>query len=284
MQHITKSLIQLALIEDLGPGDITSKATIDPKLLGAAVIRAKESLVVCGQEVVSLVFSEIDSSICYEALKKDGARVDAGTVIGRVSGPVGSLLSAERTALNFFQRLSGVATVTAEVMVRVADLPVRILDTRKTTPGWRELEKYAVKTGGGTNHRFGLFDAVLIKNNHVDALGGDIGRAVRRCREDAPRGTKIEVEVRNSAELQAAFAERPDAMLLDNMPLAELAQCVSWVRAQDGGEKVELEASGGITMDNVRQYAASGVDAISLGFLTHSARAVDISLGYTEKS
>ncbi len=278
--EITKQLIRLALEEDIGSGDITSEATISEQARGRAVIMAKERLVVCGQAVCAAVYRELSEEIRYESIAADGVRVNAGAVLSRVSGPLRLLLSGERVALNFLQRLCGIATLTADVVSRVEGSGVRILDTRKTTPGWRELEKYAVKTGGGVNHRRGLFDAVLIKNNHIDALGGDIARAVRCCREKVQAGIKVEVEVRNEAELGKAMEGRPDAILLDNISPEEIAQAVQLVRAQAHGADIELEASGGIDEQNVAIYARTGIDSISLGMLTHSVRASDIALRY----
>lgn len=280
LSRLSMRLVELAVKEDLGSGDVTSRATMPDSLSAAADFIAKEPLVVCGHSAAQAVFERIDSALEYRVEAEDGAPVTAGSVIAAASGPARSLLAAERTALNFLQRLSGIATMTADVVQRVQGTGVHILDTRKTTPGWRELEKYAVRCGGGMNHRIGLYDAVLIKDNHIDAVGGDVRRAIAAARETAPQGMKIEVEVRSMEELAEAFVEHPDAVLLDNMSPAELRRAVDFVRSQPGGESVELEASGGITPETLREYAAVGVDSISLGMLTHSARAVDISMKY----
>lgn len=282
LDEISKSLIKIAIAEDLGSGDITSQATISETATSTCDVIAKDAFVLCGQQVSSLVFTEVDSGIEYETLAFDGARVHAGEVLARVKGSTRSILAAERTALNFLQHLSAIATKTARVVGLVEDSDVRILDTRKTTPGWRSLEKYAVSVGGGVNHRMGLFDAILIKNNHVDACSGDIGLSLRSCFDFVQAGTKVEVEVRNEEELKAALAECPDAILLDNMSVEELERAVAIVRAAPEGKTIELEASGGITEENVAFIARSGINSISLGALTHSVQAVDIALHYRD--
>lgn len=283
MDSHTKQLVQLALAEDLGDaGDITSNATIAAEQMAKGVFIAREDLYICGHDVVAEVFSQLDPEVEYRALKEIGTLVKSGEIIAEASGRVRSLLSAERTALNFLQRLSGISTLTARLSHQVSASGVKLLDTRKTTPGWRGLEKAAVLAGGGHNHRSGLFDAVLIKNNHVDAIGGDIAAAIRACKEKTAAGTKIEVEVRDQAELQAALAENPDAILLDNMTPVQLGEAVEFVRADPNGRNIQLEASGGINVENLQDYAATGVDCISLGMLTHSAPAVDISFRYKE--
>ncbi len=278
LSNHVQALVDLAVEEDLGTGDLTSNATISETACASAVIIAKESLVICGHEVAAAVFGRISQGIKYEVVSADGARAYAGDVLSRLNGPVRALLAGERTALNFLQRLSGIATQTARAVEKLLNTKARILDTRKTTPGWRELEKYAVRVGGGTNHRAGLFDAVLIKNNHVDALGGDLHRAVIACREKTPSGTKIEVEVRDMQELEAALGAAPDAILLDNMDLKQLTEAVNRVRRNKNGAEVELEASGGILLEDLASYAQTGVDSISLGALTHSVQAADIAL------
>lgn len=277
-------LIGLAVAEDLGDGDITSRATMPDELQADAEFIAKQPLLVCGHEVVEAVFRQIDSELTYIPKVATGERLEASQIIATACGPARSLLAAERTALNFLQRLSGIATTTSEVVASVAGTGVTILDTRKTTPGWRELEKFAVRTGGARNHRIGLFDAVLIKDNHIDAIGGDIRKAISASRAYAAAGTKIEVEVRNTEELNLALEEHPDAILLDNMSPAELAEAVQLVRKQPNGESIELEASGGVTPETIVEYAKSGIDSVSLGMLTHSVHAVDISMKYVARA
>lgn len=278
-------LVQLALNEDIRGGDVTSNATIPEEAQGSARLISREPLVVCGHEVAAEVFRQIAVRYGFEAQYQpqipEGQTVSADTEIATLSGSLRAILSGERTALNFLQRLSGIATKTRTVVEKINGTNAQVLDTRKTAPGWRELEKHAVLTGGGTNHRHGLYDAVLIKNNHVDALQGDIGLAIHRARDFAPEGMKIQAEVRSIEELKGALSAEPDAILLDNMSPEQLQEAVSIIR-QQAGSRIAVEASGGITEVNVYDYAASGVDYVSLGSITHSARAVDISLRYTK--
>lgn len=277
LDGVSRELIGLAIREDIGSGDITTQATIDPNLTGSAIFLAREEFVVCGNFIAEHVFHTVDSKIKYHEVQQDGSKVFADEVIAKVSGPIGSILTAERTALNFMQRLSGISTLTAQVISQAGDTTVKILDTRKTTPGWRTLEKYAVKIGGGVNHRKGLFDAVLIKNNHIDVLAGDISLAITKCREQAPSSIKIQIEVRNRNELEAALMQTPDSILLDNMSPQETKESVDYIRKSQT-KNIEVEASGGIDLKNIKDYAQTGVNYISLGMLTHSVRAVDISL------
>ncbi len=223
----------------------------------------------CGLALFGQVFVTLDPRVWFKLLARDGAKVKRGQVLAEVSGPCRSVLSAERTALNFIQRLSGIATLTAEYVRRVKGLRTVILDTRKTTPGWRELEKYAVRCGGGRNHRAGLYDMVLVKDNHI-AAAGSVAEALRRCRGSR---LKLEVEVKNLAELDEALAAGAKFIMLDNMSPALMRQAVRRAR---GGAK--LEASGGVTLATIRRIARTGVDYISVGALTHSAPAFDISL------
>jgi len=276
----TRQLVELALIEDLGPNysvnsDITTAATISPTSQGRAEIVAKEDLVVCGHTVAELIFSKIDSSIKYTVLHEDGLKVRRGTSIASILGCHQALLVAERLSLNFFQRLSGIATTTAK-FVEIAGSSVHILDTRKTTPGLRQLEKYAVTVGGGKNHRIGLYDEVLIKNNHIDAIGGDVVKAIELCRSKNQPGTVVEVEVRNQNELEQAIRAKPDVILLDNYSPEELKTAVDFIRQLS--QEIKIEASGGINGENLQAYALTGVDRISLGALTHSVRSVDLSM------
>lgn len=265
-------LIDLALAEDIGPGDITTRATIPPEVMAEAHIRAKEGLTVAGLPVAQAVFARLEATVGFAASVAEGASVAAGTVLARVIGPAASLLLGERVALNFLMRLSGIATWTRRFVAAVQPHRARIVDTRKTTPGWRVLEKYAVRLGGGANHRYGLFDGILIKDNHIAAAGG-IAAAIRRARQEAPHTLKIEVEVQDLPGLQEAIAAGADIVLLDNMDEATLRQAV---RQAQG--RVKLEASGGMTLDRVARVAATGVDFISVGALTHSAPAVDIHM------
>jgi quinolinate synthase len=263
----------LAIAEDLGPGDATSESTLPADLLLQGRIVAKEAGVVAGLPVVAAVFREVDPSLRFVAHVSDGAEVVPGELVAEVSGPARSLLAAERIALNFLQRLSGVATLTRRFVDVVACTPAIILDTRKTLPGFRLLDKYAVRMGGGTNHRMGLYDMVLIKDNHIDATGGLVP-AVEQARARHPE-LPIEVEVRNLDELQQALCISPplDRVLIDNMSVEEMRQATAVAAG-----KVRLEASGGVTLDRAAEIAATGVDYLSVGALTHSPRALDVSM------
>jgi nicotinate-nucleotide pyrophosphorylase (carboxylating) len=265
-------LIDLALEEDIGPGDVTTQALVSPELQGEAHIRAKATLVVAGLIVAARVFYKLDANVVFAAAVEDGQEVDAGTVLARLTGPVASILTGERVALNFLQRLSGIATFTRAMAALVTGSNAVLVDTRKTTPGWRALDKYAVRLGGGRNHRLGLYDAVLIKNNHLAAVGS-IGEAVRLAKARAHPRLKIEVEVTDLEGLEEALSAGADRILLDNMDDATLRQAVELT-----GGRALLEASGGMTKERLPQVAATGVDFISMGALTHSAPAVDIHL------
>jgi nicotinate-nucleotide pyrophosphorylase (carboxylating) len=262
------------LTEDLGRGDITTQSTITRNAHARGRFLAKEPLVIAGLEAAEAVFSTLDSQQQLEAFFSDGDEVEAGKVIARTNGFADVLLAGERVALNLLQRLSGIATTTRAFVQAVEGTNAQIVDTRKTTPGLRMLEKYAVESGGGRNHRFGLDDGVLIKDNHI-ALAGGVGAAVERARQSVGHLHKIEVEVSSERDLREAITSGADILLLDNLtpeatrPLVELARELS--------KSVLLEASGGIRLENVRAYAEAGVDLISVGALTHSARAMDIS-------
>jgi len=265
--------IEEFLAEDLGPGDITTESVFPREKEGRAVFIAKEEFLVAGiEQIAPLVFQTRNRAIACQALQPDGSRVKSGVTIFSATGPVRDLLAAERLALNLVQRLSGIATLTAAFVARVAGLPVRIVDTRKTTPGLRALEKYAVRVGGGHNHRFNLADGILIKDNHIAACGS-ITDAVAKVRAGAPHTLKIEVETENLSQVEECLACGVDIIMLDNMPLTEMRQAVTRI-----GGRCLVEASGGVNLDNVRQIAEAGVDLISVGALTHSARAVDISM------
>lgn len=279
----TKTLIELALQEDIGTGDTTTQALIPGEVKAAVKIIAREDLVVCGQKVASAVFSRLNPLIFYTALVEDGTKIRRDDVLAELEGPFAPILSAERVALNFLQRLSGIATATARIAKKLKPSGVRVLDTRKTTPGWRELEKYAVRVGGGVNHRLGLFDAVLIKNNHLDALHGDIIGAIEQCRKNVSSKVKVQVEVRDLGELEAALKAKPDSILFDNMSPAQLKEAIGVARASTVGTTIALEASGGISENNILEYALEGLDFISLGMLTHSVKAADISLRYLRR-
>ena len=265
-------LIELALEEDLGPGDVTTQALIAPDRKGAAQIRARESLVVAGLPVAHRVFQKLDSQVQFFSVALEGQEVTPGSILAQVRGPLAAILTAERTALNFLMHLSGIATYTRKMVNSVSGFPTTIVDTRKTTPGWRALEKYAVRVGGGTNHRFGLFDGVLIKNNHLAAVGS-LPEAVRLAREKSHHLLKIEVEVTSLAELEEALTAGTDIIMLDNMDEATLARAVALTAG-----RALLEASGSMTPERLPNVAATGVNLISMGALTHSAPAVDIHL------
>lgn len=269
--HIDR-LIDLALEEDLSAGDVTTQALIPPDLQGEAHIRAKEKLVVAGLPVAARVFGKLAPEVQFAPQVQDGQEVEPGTALAILTGPVVPILTGERVAVNFLQHLSGIATFTQKMVAAVAFLPVALVDTRKTTPGWRVLEKYAVRLGGGRNHRGGLFDGVLIKNNHLTAVGS-ITEAVRRARKSAPHTLKIEVEVTSLAELEEALGIGADIILLDNMSDADLAKSADLTLG-----RALLEASGSMTLERLPQVAATRVNFISMGALTHSAPAVDIHL------
>jgi nicotinate-nucleotide pyrophosphorylase (carboxylating) len=272
MDHSLQYLIEQALQEDLGPGDITSESTIRPDSVSTAVMLAKQELVLAGLEVAREVFHYIDPNIQFTAFVKDGDRVNAGTEIAKLLGNTRALLAGERVALNLLQHLSGIATMTAHYVERVKGLKAEVLDTRKTLPGLRRLEKYAVRAGGGRNHRFGLYDGVLIKDNHIKAAGG-ITKAVEDAGKSAHHLLKIEVETKTLDEVREAIAAQADIIMLDNMPIEMMREAVRLIAG-----RALVEASGNIILESIRAVAETGVDAISSGSLTHSAPAADISM------
>jgi nicotinate-nucleotide pyrophosphorylase (carboxylating) len=265
------TLLELALREDVGAGDRTSEATVPETARARGRLLAKEPLVVCGLPIVERVFDRL-GGVTVAARSRDGEHVEPGTCLAVLEGRARTLLAGERLALNFAQHLSGVATLTAACVARVRGTRLVVRDTRKTVPGLRVLEKYAVRCGGGTNHRMGLDDAILVKDNHLALGGGDFDAAVRAARTRFP-SLPLEVEARSTAELDRALAAKPDLILLDNMTLVEIAAAVARVAG-----RVPLEASGGITLDTLAAVAATGVDYVAMGQITHSARAVDVSL------
>ncbi len=268
----TDHLIDLALDEDAGLGDVTSRAIFSEKDRSRGFIDAKQDLVICGLEVAARVFAKVDPRIKAAPLVRDGARVKRGARVMTLSGPTASLLTAERTALNFLQRLSGIATKSRAFADAVAGTGVRIADTRKTTPGWRALEKYAVRCGGCANHRASLGEHVLIKDNHI-AAAGSLAKAVHLGRAAAPHSAKIEVEATTLAEVREALRAHAEVILLDNMTPAEIRAAVAVI----AGSAI-VEVSGGVRFETLREFALPGVDVISIGALTHSAIAVDLSL------
>ena len=270
------SLIQAALDEDVGPGDFTTLWTVPEGRRAEARIVAKASGVVAGSEVAAEVFRRVDPSLLVEVAAPDGAALQPGDVAMRIAGSARSILTAERTALNFMQRLSGVATVTRRYVEAVAGTGARVIDTRKTTPGMRALEKAAVLAGGGANHRHGLHDMVMIKDNHIAAAGG-ITQAVEAVRARNHRGLAVEVETVFLHDVVEALAAGVDRIMFDNMPPDQMCAAVELVR-RAGEPRPETEASGGITLDTIRAAAETGVDFISVGALTHSAPALDLSL------
>ena len=285
-----EEIIDHALAEDFGKGDVTTEALIPGDQQGTGFIVAKKEGILTGTEAASHVFHRVDPELKVEILLEDGAKVKPGSKVARVSGSIASILKAERVALNFLQRLSGIASETNRYVTSVEGLPVRIMDTRKTTPGLRSLEKYAVRVGGGRNHRMNLGDSILIKDNHLAALrsqGLNIKEIIARARQNAPlslrgakrrsnlqaRQTQVEVEVGTVPEALEAVEAGADIVMLDNMNLEDMRKAVKSIHG-----RALIEASGGITLDNVRAVAETGVDFISIGALTHSARALDISL------
>lgn len=270
--------VAAALAEDIGAGDVTTLATVHESADAAAVMRAREPLVCAGLAFGRTAFQQLSSEVEVGSSAQDGQRIAAGGELLRISGPARALLSGERVALNFMQRLSGIATLTAQFVEAVRGTGAAILDTRKTTPGWRQFEKYAVVCGGGQNHRLGLHDMVLIKDNHLAALEHEapnaIAAAVRRARERYP-GLKVEVEADTLEQVEQALTAGADIILLDNMNPAQLRLAVQKCKG-----RTRTEASGGVTLQTVRSIAETGVDLISVGALTHSARAVDIGLDF----
>lgn len=272
LQRTTEHLIKIALIEDIGNGDITTKAVIPADKRVTAVIMAKEGGIIAGLEIAREVFRQIDRRVRLTQKVKDGQTVGKGTIIATLQGPARAILTGERTALNFLQHLSGIATLTGEYVKNIKGTGAILLDTRKTTPGWRAIEKYAVKLGGGENHRFGLYDAILIKDNHIK-INKTIEKAVDAAKIYLGR-KPVEVEAGSLAEVRRAIAAGADRILLDNMSLKELKAGAKMCKRH----RIVSEASGGITIKNVRAVARTGVDYISVGALTHSARALDINL------
>lgn len=272
----TDTLIRLALQEDIGPGDHTSLSTIPQDAERSVHLLIKEQGILAGIPIAEKVFARVDPAIRMNILLMDGTRVKKGDIAFIAEGKAISMLTAERVLLNFMQRMSGIATYTRMMVDRIGDLPARIMDTRKTTPLLRELEKYAVRVGGGLNHRFGLYDMILIKDNHVDFAGG-ISQAISRARDYLAAhqmDLNIEIEVRNQTELDEVLKQGGvHRIMLDNFSPAELKKAVERI-----GKRYETEASGGITLENVREYAEAGVDFISVGALTHHIRSLDMSL------
>lgn len=267
-----EQLIRIALEEDIGAGDITTLSTVPAETSGKGFFRAKRDGVVAGLFLLEKVFTLLDYTARVRSLCSDGDQVARGTVVAEVEGPVRALLMGERTALNFLQRLSGTATLTRRYVEAVKGYPCKIIDTRKTTPGLRILEKYAVRMGGGTNHRLGLYDAALVKDNHIIG-SGSIVQAVQRVRRHAPFMARVEVECADLKQVQEALEADADVIMLDNMETKQMAEAVCLI-----DKRAWVEASGGITLERVREVAEAGVDFISVGALTHSAPAVDFNM------
>jgi nicotinate-nucleotide pyrophosphorylase (carboxylating) len=269
---IVHPLIRSALEEDIGAGDVTTAAVLTGAEAGTARAVAKADMVLAGIDVFRRTFLLLDPDVRFTGYIEDGREIKRGEILTELSGRLASILTAERTALNFLQRMSGIATTTRRYVQAVAGTPARILDTRKTAPGLRVLDKYAVRMGGGGNHRFALYDGVLIKDNHISAAGG-VTPAIQRARKKISHTLKIEVEVKNIGEVREALLSGADAVMLDNMTPEAMSEAVRFI-----GGRVPVEASGNVTLANVRQIAETGVDFISVGALTHSVAAADISL------
>lgn len=267
-----RSIIEAALREDLGAGDVTSRALFRQKQVLSARIAAKEDFVLAGVDVAREVFECVDPCTIFRAMKKDGDRVKKGDTLAELTGDTSDLLAGERVALNFMQRLSGVATLTAAFVEQTRGSRARIVDTRKTTPGLRSLEKQAVRAGGGFNHRSGLYDGIMIKDNHIAACGG-VREAVLRAKESAPHTLKVEVETTNLDEVRDAVDAGAEIIMLDNMDLDQMREAVKLIAG-----RAIVEASGNMTLDRISDVAFTGVDIISIGAITHSAPSVDISM------
>ena len=274
---ILEPLVRAALVEDLGlAGDLTTNAIVPPDAKTRALFVARKPGVVAGLDLAKLAFELVDPSLSFSVVKPDGAHVESGETVASVSGKAAPILVGERVALNFLGHMSGIATATARFVEAVESHGAKIVCTRKTTPGLRAIEKYAVRAGGGQNHRFGLYDEVLIKDNHI-AIAGSVTAALRRARHGVGHMVKIEVEVNSLDQLREALIEKPDVILLDNMSPTQLAEAVRIV-----GARAITEASGGISPENVAAIAASGVDLIAIGWLTHSAPTLDIGLDFPD--
>lgn len=271
------ALIKLALDEDIGSGDITTSSLVSNKVTGSAKVIAREPMVLCGQSIARQICEFVDKDLTYGECCPDGTQLVANDVIAEITGKFASILSVERTLLNFMQRLSGISTKTYRLATKLGSCGISLLDTRKTTPGWRCLEKYAVKVGGGKNHRMGLWDAVLIKNNHLDVLGMTPDVAVNICRQKVSSNVLVEVEVRTLAELKQALSAAPDVIMLDNMSPELVTSALSVIREQKG-DSIKVEVSGGLDEDGIDRWLIPGIDYISVGGLTHSVEASDISL------
>jgi len=272
-EYVSPDFIKLVLSEDIGRGDITTSLIENSGRKGSAVIKAKEDQIICGVDLGAHIFGAIDSSIKVKINVSDGDEISAGTVIMTVSGSSGSILKAERTVLNFLQRLSGIATLTSKYVKQIdRKSKTKITDTRKTTPGWRTLEKYAVRIGGGSNHRFGLDDGIMIKDNHI-AMAGSIDKAVRSVRSKAHHLLKIEVETSNLTEVKEALKSKADVIMLDNMSVDMMSKAIELISG-----KAVVEISGGVTLEKINELSKLGADFISVGAITHSAVAKDINL------
>jgi len=267
-------LFRLALLEDIGNADVTTQSVVPADRKANAVVFARERFVLSGSAVFRKIFELVDPEVRIESLFADGELIEPGVPVFKLDGPARALLTGERTALNFLQRLSGIATLTRAMVDAISGASCRLLDTRKTTPLWRRLEKEAVAHGGGTNHRFGLYDGILIKDNHIAAAGG-VGEAVRRARANAPHMLRIEIEVEDLKQLEEAIGAGADIVMLDNFSMEGLRAAVS-----AAGGRVLLEVSGGITLETIGAIAKTGVDFISSGALTHSARAIDLTMEF----
>jgi nicotinate-nucleotide pyrophosphorylase (carboxylating) len=280
--NVTQIRIQIAawLQEDIATGDISSMATIPRNHQSKGILHAKEAGVIAGLPIAQLVFAEVDPSLTFTYRVQEGSTAAVGTIIAEVEGTTWSILAGERLALNLLQRLSGIATKTRTHVEALDGLPVRLVDTRKTTPGLRSLEKYAIRVGGGFNHRFGLYDAVMIKDNHIKAAGG-INNAIRSARLRIPHTMKIEVETENMQQVEEALEAGADIIMLDNMTPANMVLAVK--RIKGISQHIIVEASGGVTLQSLKSIAQSGVDVISMGSLTHSIQSLDISLDLNER-
>lgn len=272
MNPLIDRLIDMAFAEDIGPGDITTESLVPASSRGYGTIIAKEDLVLAGIEIAQSVFQKLDPAVRFQSLHEDGAAITCGETVLEVDGGMRALLTGERTALNFLQRLSGIATHVRTYLKALTNSRVRLVDTRKTTPGWRALEKYAVRVGGAHNHRMALYDGILIKDNHIAACGG-IPEAVAAARKNMSHLLKIEIEVSDMAGIQQALSCGVDVIMLDNMDTAQIRQAVSVIQ-----NRALVEVSGGVTLKNLSELSETGVDLISVGALTHSAKAVDISM------